>query len=265
MDYFVPKSLSEAEKLKKQSARAFYLAGGTILNWKGSPRAERLIDLKALKLEGIKKLKKGVEIGAMTTIQEIAESGDVPASLAGASALFTSRNVRNMATVGGNIAGKFFISNILPILVCYKAKVKYFSNGKKKTVSLDKWLSENEGIIVSVIIENPDRIVKFREEKVAASDFLSVFTSVGYLIAGGRIRDAEISLSGIHRRLFISKEAVKFLNGKKQREIFVSALNEIVQKEIKPIGDVKVSKEVKRRIVEEHIINILSEIKGETR
>ena len=53
LDYIAPVSLAEAEKLKQSIKGYHYLAGGTILNWKGSPRVKGLIDLKHLHLENI--------------------------------------------------------------------------------------------------------------------------------------------------------------------------------------------------------------------
>ncbi|MEA2082465.1 MAG: FAD binding domain-containing protein, partial [Elusimicrobiota bacterium] len=105
MEYFTPLSLSQAEKLKKKLKGSFYLAGGTLLNWRGAPKAKALIDLKELNLENIKTSKTKIEIGACVTIQDLALSKKVPETIAEAASNFTGINVRNMATVGGAVAG----------------------------------------------------------------------------------------------------------------------------------------------------------------
>ena len=107
---YAPDSLTQAEKLKNKKGRNFYLAGGTLLNWRGFLKANSLIDLKNLGLGGINASQTKITIGAAVTIQEIAESRKVPAALSKAAGDFTSINIRNIATLGGTVTGNFFIS-----------------------------------------------------------------------------------------------------------------------------------------------------------
>jgi len=263
MEYLLPTSLSQAEKFKKTIKRSRYFAGGTILNWKGSPKAAALIDLKKLGLSAIKTTSGKTVIGAMTTIQEIADHDQVPEFLKEASRGFTSRNIRNMATIGGNVTGRFYVSDLLPVLAAAKAEVEYFSSGKKKTVPLLKWLEKKKGIVCAVSVKNSSRKVSFKTEKISAIDLPIVVTAAGINLNRGKITDPVISISGARAGLYAAKSASEYLKGLTLPEIDIEKLKSLIQKEIRPTENVKTSARVKRRIIDEHIESIVKEWKGD--
>jgi len=257
MKYFAPLSLSQSEKLKKNLKGSFYLAGGTMLNWRGTPKAKALIDLKELNLGGIKTSKNKIEIGASVTIQDLALSKEVPRAITKAAGNFTSINVRNMATVGGSVAGAFFISNLLPVLSAYETDVAYYLSGKKKTAPLTKWLKTKKGIVCAVIIKKLKRKVKIAEDKIAASDFPAIVTALGFELRGNKISRAVIAVSGAKGPLAISEKAAEYLNGLKPSEVDADKLSAAVGKDIKTSGNVKVSARVKQRMIESHLSALL--------
>ena len=257
MEYFAPLSLSQSEKLKKKLKGSFYLAGGTMLNWRGAPKAKALIDLKELNLTGIKATASKIEIGATVTIQELALSKDVPREISKAAGNFTSINVRNMATVGGGVAGGFFISSLLPVFAAHKAAVVYYFSGKKKTAPLTEWLKTKKGIVCAIIIKNQKRIVKITEDKIAASDFPAIVTALGLNLRNGKISGAVIAVSGANYPLAISERGAKYLNGLKPSAVDAGKLNASVHKDIRPSGNVKVSARVKQRMIESHLNALL--------
>ncbi len=254
MEYFAPQNLGEAEKLKNKIRGSIYLAGGTILNWRNAPQASALIDLKSLSLDGVKDTDQTIEIGAMTTIQDVVDKNvDFLAQIAENSIVW---NIRNIATIGGNVAGKFFISHIQPTLLALKADITYFLEGEKKTDPLEKWFEKKTGIVCSFSIKKSFRKLVFRETLIAESDFPVLFTVFGYESNHDRlqrttlgIKNPNLSISGLRGKTFYTEN----LNFKK--------MNESVQKQINPISDIKTSKKVKRRIVEDHIISIMKELK----
>jgi len=249
MEYYKPKNLKEAYALKKKISKSAYLAGGTILSWRGKPKADALIDLKDIGLKGIKVKKDSVEIEALVTLQEIIDR-KIPL-IAHVAKISTNRNIRNMATIGGNLAGGFFVSHLKPALLVLNAKVTYFANGRKKQELLKKWLSKKEGILCSVSFKRNRNII-VRETKVAASDFPTVFTVFGYEKQRQKVKNFSVAMSGITGKVDFMEKLPETLDAEK--------LNAFIQKKIKPVGNVKANAEVKRRIVLEHIISILEEL-----
>ncbi len=260
MKYMAPATLKEAEKLKDSLKKSRYLAGGTTLNWRSAPEGSPVIDLKNLPIHGIKKKGSAIEIGALTVLSDLKSSPLIPAGLKEAVGMFDALNIRNMATVGGASAGAFFISNILPVLIAYKASAAYYFNSRKNTMLLENWLKEKKGILCSILITHPKRRVYAAQDKVAAIDFPSVVTAAGFNLTSGRIKDAVLAVSGLSGKLQVLTDAAAYLNSVSAEELDFSRLNSIVQESISPSGNVKVSARVKRRFIEKQIREILDHI-----
>src|SRR5947209_6913522 len=110
-EYANPATLQEAlPLLATKWGEADILAGGTDLislmkDYLHTPK--RLVNIKGIKeLEGIQKSADGLRIGALVTMDELANSPDVKASynsLAQAAANIPSPQIRHMGTVGGDL------------------------------------------------------------------------------------------------------------------------------------------------------------------
>lgn len=107
-EFTSPQTLDEAFQLWHDKARWF--AGGTDLIPEmrlGLAQFARLVNLKQIsELRGITQTSEGVRIGALTTLTEIAESQiirDHYAALAEACDFSASPQLRNVATIGGNL------------------------------------------------------------------------------------------------------------------------------------------------------------------
>ena len=262
MEYFAPVTLKEAENLKKKAGRSnVYLAGGTILNWKKSPKADSLIDLKNLKLDYMRISDSRITLGAMTAIQDIAENKKLPGALVTAAGNFSSKNIRNMATVGGSAAAKFFVSDMLPVLLSFKTKTEFFINGRKKILLLEEWLKSRAGLICSLIIDRPGRLVKVRQEKISAIDFPTIVTAIGFEMRDGQIKDPVMTVSGASARTEILRSAVKYLENSSIKNVSHAELNTLVQKEIEVTDNIKAPAGVKRRFIESHIKAMVNEYK----
>ena len=109
---FQPTSLDEALDLAAARGRdAWVLAGGMdSLDWlkDRTRRTSAVIELgQVAELHGIREAAGGLEIGAMTTLTEVAEHAVVRARFAGlaeAASLVASPQIRNQGTLGGNVS-----------------------------------------------------------------------------------------------------------------------------------------------------------------
>jgi xanthine dehydrogenase YagS FAD-binding subunit len=106
-EYTTPATLQEAVRMLGPNTRA--LAGGTdlITLMKADLAApERLLNVKPLLPRGIEARPDGLEIGALSTLAEIEEHEVINAgyrALAHAAAVAASPQIRNLATIGGNL------------------------------------------------------------------------------------------------------------------------------------------------------------------
>lgn len=261
--YYAPTTPEEAERLKSEIKGAHYLGGGTILNWRGSPRITALIDLKHLGLNTITISDTDIALGATTTIQAIAEHPDLPIALKQAAGLFTSRNVRNMATIGGTATGLFFVSDVLPVLGAFQAEIEYMQHGETHRLPIANWLRQKAGLICAIHLKPATRIIKFRQEKISGLDFPLIVTAIGCNSLNATINSPVVAISGATNHICFPTDGAAYLSGKTFAELDGTALNEAVQQEIEPTGSVKASARVKRRIIESHLKALIEELQQE--
>src|ERR1051326_1176932 len=141
MEYFAPKSVSEAlSLLDRYGGEAKVIAGGTdvMVDVKYKEEPGCLINIKAISgLAGIKERNGGVRIGALTTIRDIETNTLVRDKLPvlwEASHQFASLQVRNTATIGGNICRASPSGETLAPLLVLDAKAKLAFGDGEKTV-----------------------------------------------------------------------------------------------------------------------------------
>lgn len=109
---YQPSSVADAQKLLQQNGSdALVLAGGLdSMDWLKDriKKPKVVVDLGGIaELKGIRETENGVEIGAMTTLTEVAQSSVIRqkyAVLAQAADLVASPQIRNQGTIGGNLS-----------------------------------------------------------------------------------------------------------------------------------------------------------------
>ena len=107
-DYLEPSSVEEAVGLLATHSGAQVVAGGTDLLPNMKRRQVGPATVIALgAIEGLGGIEVGADgaltIGALTSVRDVAASPDVPTALASAAAQIASPQIRNVATVGGNL------------------------------------------------------------------------------------------------------------------------------------------------------------------
>jgi len=109
---YQPSSVADAQRLLEQNGQdALVLAGGLdSMDWL-KDRIKKpgvVVDLSGIdELKGIREATDGVEIGAMTTLTEVAQSPVIRQKyglLAQAAELVASPQIRNQGTIGGNVS-----------------------------------------------------------------------------------------------------------------------------------------------------------------
>lgn len=131
--YHAPGGLEEAcELLARHGEDAKLVAGGTIVCLLLKERllnAHHLVDLQSVGLDSVHWQKSQVTVGAMTTMQELADEAqarNVPA-LFEVLAKVASRRVRNVATVGGSVSWADATSDLPGILCALDARLRLTS------------------------------------------------------------------------------------------------------------------------------------------
>jgi carbon-monoxide dehydrogenase medium subunit len=168
-DYYRPRSLEEAFHLKNTIPDSLYVSGGTDLMIRvkrGELRPSALISLRAITdICGVEE--NGItRIGAMTTIGDILKNKELKKKypvLIEAARSMGSMQIRNVATVGGNLCNCSPAADMAPALLVLEAKVRLRSGEKSRDVPLadffwgpGKSCLFSEEIMTSILLDPPE-------------------------------------------------------------------------------------------------------------
>lgn len=126
---FIPHSVGEAVAVLSDHPGARVIAGGTdvVADLNRGVPPSGLVSLRAVAgLRGVQAQNEELRIGAMTTIADLRSSTELcdrATALWQATRSLGSRQVRNKATVGGNICGGGPLRTLIPVLLAYDATV----------------------------------------------------------------------------------------------------------------------------------------------
>ena len=240
----------------------FTIAGGTDLYvQKGHLIPDTDIEVLNLRpdLKGIQQENGHYRVGALTTFEEFADNELIQKLLPDIKAymkVIASWQIRNRATIGGNIINASPIADMTIMLLALDASLilldkenqraiplKNFYKGYKQ---LDKSPTEIlKDIQIPTIREN----CNFSFEKVAKRkhlDIASVNSALKIQVEKGSIKAVSLAVGGVAPVPFLARETGNFLTDKPLNLLTIkSALIEL-DKEITPISDIRGSAEYKR-------------------
>ncbi len=142
-DYFSPTTLAEAsELLARYDGQARAVAGGTDLLLKmtaGKAAPPAIVNIKRLpELRGLSSNGR-LTVGALTTLEELRRAPAVQQrfpAVAAACATMASVQIRNLATVGGNLCNAAPSADLAPIFIALDATARIAGRGGERRVAL---------------------------------------------------------------------------------------------------------------------------------
>lgn len=171
--------------------------------------------------------------------------------------LIASTVIRNRASISGNFVNASPIGDISIIMLVLHAELTltkepdihrrvklrdFFKEYKKTELQPDECISE-------VSIPTPTVHSRFNFEKVSKRQYLdiaSVNSAIQITVLDNIIQDVRISAGGVWAYPLYLNKTSEFLKGKKLTPDLLKASTEVLDKEIKPIGDIRGSAEYKR-------------------
>ena len=266
-DYHAPENLRDAcTLLADLGEQAVVLAGGTdvlhkMKQWKLTPK--HLVSLKHLRdLKGVRyDAGTGVVIGALTTQNEIYRSPVLQQrylSVSQAAHQMASNQIRNLGTVGGNIANAVPSADLPPILVALKATIRLVSATGERTMPLEEFfvgsahsvLAHGE-ILTEVTI--PDQTatgstyIKFGLRRSGALAVAGAAAAV--TVEQGTVQEARIVLASAAPTLLRARQAEEYLRGKNPSDEVLARAGELAQEESRPRDSIRGSAEYRRNLV----------------
>ena len=269
MDYFEPKSVNEAlSLLAKYGDEARVIAGGTdvLVDMKYKEEPGCLVNIKKIpNLGAIQENGGSLRIGPLVTIREIETSRLIRERLPllwESCHEFASLQIRNTATIGGNICRASPSGETLAPLLVLEARGKLaFSDGEKTEEFNSLFLGPGKtrlgstGLLTEIEIPYPPQGSRGAYLKHAVRGAMDIaMVGVAVLIvsdaAKTSLQDVRIGLGAVAPTPIRATKTEALLRGKPPTAALVKESAALAASESSPISDQRSSAEYRRWIVE---------------
>ena len=263
-EFYEPTTLAEASRLFAEE-HAQLLAGGTdiVIGMKAlTETPESVISLQKIPgLAGITtEADNSISIGAMTKVREVEVSGDIQqhhTALAEGASEIGSIQIRNLATIGGNIAHASPAADTVAGLLVADAQVDIASADGERSVPIDELftgpgqtvLTPGE-IITRFRLPSPasgSHYIKHKIREVMDLAFIGVAAAIN--MDNGTITDARIGLAAVAPTPIRATEAEDLLKGNAPTPELLEQAGEAAAAGCSPISDLRCSAEHRREMV----------------
>lgn len=264
-EYYEPNTLEEAlELLSRLRENARILAGGTDLLVKIKTRAvepRAIINIKRIGgLEYIIEDGDFVRIGALTKLRAIEKSEIVAKHLPAlwdAVKSMGSVQIRNMATIGGNLCNASPAADTAPPLLVHEAFAVLMSARGKRVIPLEEFFRgpgltamEPDEMLVEVAARKAGEGSSAFKKVTRVSVDLAIASSAVYIsLDGDVIREARIALGSVAPRPIRAREAEKAIAGLRPGSEELGRALSILEREVSPITDARGTAEYRRYVV----------------
>lgn len=263
-DYHQPRTLEEAFQLKKTIPESLFISGGTDLMVrikKKELRPNALISLRSIpNLSGVEN-SEIIRIGAMTSISDLLNNSllyEKYSVLIQAAKELGSVQIRNVATIGGNLCNGSPAADMVPPLLVLEAKVKLQSAQKSRDLPLEKFfrgpgetgLSPGE-ILTDILLEPLEHNTHGVFLKKGRTRMDLAVASVAALIRteGNRCLKARIAAGSVAPVPMRLSKVEALLEGATLSQELLTEAQQLAAKSVSPITDVRSTKDYRCHLV----------------
>ena len=260
--YFAPKSLKQLKKIIKKEKNFQLISGGTDLSLmvtKERKDLNSLIYMNSIdELNYIKEKNGYIEVGAATPLIEFESYIEkyFP-DFSNILRRYGSVQIRNVCTIAGNLGTASPIGDTLPMLLSLDSKVVISDKNKNKILPLnDFFISYRKTKLkrgqfihsVKIPILRKNIFKAYKISKRIDDDISSVCASFNFEINNNKIKNIKIAYGGMSS---IPKRAFKCEKILSNSILSIKTINKAkrtLEKDFKPITDVRASKEYRMEI-----------------
>jgi xanthine dehydrogenase small subunit len=276
-EYHRPATLAEALSLRQHYPDAVIVCGATdvaLRVTKSHERIPRLLDLSSVaELKHISAEQSGLKIGAGVTLNDMIPHLDGLTGLRDMISVFGSQQIRNLATLGGNLGTASPIGDLLPVLMAYGAKVVLQSNKGQRELPIEQYITgyrqtarRPDELIVAIIIpkQRPRTIVK--SYKVSKRKDLDISTvSGGFKVELSTQQHVALILlayGGMSDKVQRAVSAEQFLMAKAWDRSTIEQAMQLIDADFSPISDARGSADFRRVAARNLLLKFWSETNG---
>jgi len=263
-EYLEPANLEEAARLlDRHGARARVIAGGTDLLLERDPEIDVLIGIRRLDLGAIRVEEQGGTIGAAARFAEIAETPALDRqpyrALAQAAREMGTPQIRNQATIGGNLCSAVSCADSPPALLVLDATLDVLGPSGPRSVAVADFFEDarttclRSGEILTAI-QLPELPLGsatwfIKKGRVGTGD-LAVINMAVRLTPGpdGSCGEVRIALGAVAPTPVRARTAEAMLEGNRPEDALLARVAERAAEEIEPIDDIRASADYRRTL-----------------
>ncbi len=261
--FFAPSTLEEATEFKTKYPSLRIFSGATDLGVqinKGFDPGKHMMSFHLME-DFYKITQEGsqVHIGAKVSLDRLQEflEDKIPAAAEFLN-IFASPQIKNSATLVGNLANGSPVADTTPFLLCLDAEKEIVSSQGIRQLKVTEFfksyksfnLKEDE-FITKIFFNIPDKNSKIGLYKVSQRrdlDISSVNSSFIFKVKSGKVETARIAYGGIAATPVRLKNVEDQLVGKPLDSQFLNQAKTLISSSIKPISDVRGSDEFRKLI-----------------
>lgn len=260
--YFRPASLGEAVALKHRNPDAIVISGATDVALRVTKRHELLTEI--IDLMDVEDLRSVTDFGNVLHVGSGVRLSDlipvvresVPA-LSSMLSVFGSQQIRNLATLGGNLGTASPIGDMLPVLIACNARVVLESLDGRREFPVSEFvtgyrrtLRKPHELITTIVIPKPQDGAIVKSYKVSKRKDLDISTvSGGFRLevnGRGMVESVILAYGGMAERVKRAETAESFLCGKRWSREVVEQAMPLVDRDFSPISDARSGAEFRR-------------------
>ena len=267
--FYRPKKLAELFDIWQDNSEATLIAGGTDLGLELSHKSREfpvLISVENVEdLHFIEDSEDRLELGAGVPLTHIEKTfrGIFPA-LDEMIHWFAARQIRNRATLGGNIGTASPIGDLPPVLLALDANVKLASKGSERTVPLSEFFTGYRQTILQpgeliVSVQIPKSMSEGAARRLSQSykigkrgtDDISI-VAAAFVIdvdASEKVVHARLAYGGVAATPIRATEVEQLLTGKSWNEKTVLGAKTQLHKTFQPLDDLRGSAAYRNKLV----------------
>jgi len=266
-DYIKPSNVADAVSALKEHENTFLFAGGTDLlaGMKNNIlKPQYIIDLKGIPSINSFEYKDGWNFGALTTVRDIEISETLQKNmpfLCQAASCLGSIQIRNRATLGGNLCNASPAADMSTIFLAMDSKIKIISVDNERVVELDKFFTGpnstilNRGEMLTEITVSKDIerfkgvYIKFGPRKAMDIGIVNIAVLLDADFKNGSCNEIRIALGAVAPTVIRARKAEDLLNGNILSPDLITMAAEMASNESDPISDFRASADYRKELV----------------
>jgi carbon-monoxide dehydrogenase medium subunit len=268
-DYFAPKTIREAVDVLAAHPNAKVIAGGTdlLVHMKLRVRTpDVIVDVGRLKDADVLAFnkKRGLTLGPSVTMRQVellSEAWKMYRGFAQGASVIGSVQIRNMATVVGNVCNSAPSADAAPGLIAQGAKVRIAGSKGRRSMSVEKFMTgpgqtalRDGEFVTGIQVPNPaprTGSAYMRHTPRGAMDIAVVGVGVALTLAPrtGACQDVRVVLGAVAPTPIRARKAEKILRGERLSEGLIAEAAAVAVGEARPISDQRASADFRRELV----------------